>query len=83
MIAIYFLLALVTIGVAFLVWRTFMRSPKTDKLFDTSLRDEEVAGTIIRRRKNAEKDLKGRERTLSKRKDSIQSEISEINKHNE
>jgi len=78
MIAIYFLLALLSIGVGFLVWRALMRSPKTDKFFDLSLRGEEDADMILRRRKNANKDLKTRGRTLGKRERFLQSEIQKL-----
>jgi len=56
-----------------------MRSPKLDKFFDVTKRDEN-ADDILSRRRNAEKDLDARGRTLSGEQRKLQSEINKINK---
>jgi hypothetical protein len=73
------LLFLAVSGLAFIVWRTIMRSPKLDKFFDVAKRDED-ADDILSRQRSAVKDLDARGRTLSSEQRRLQSELNKINK---
>ena len=77
---IFGLIILAVAAIAFLVFRAINRSPKLDRFFDISKRDEN-ANDILDRRQVAEQDLTSRGRTLSRQRRSLDSEISKINKN--
>ena len=77
---IFGLIFLAVLGIAFLVFRAINRSPKLDRFFDVRKRDED-ADDILERQQAAEQDLTVRGRTLSRKRRSLDSEISKINKN--
>jgi hypothetical protein len=79
---IFSLFFMAVVAIAFVIFRTLSRSPKLDRFFDISKRDEN-ADDILSRQQAAEQDLTARGRTLSKRKKSLDSEINKINKKNQ
>lgn len=77
------LIALATIGLAFLLFRFLMRSPRTDHFFDLSRREDEAedADSILARRKAANRDLRARKESLAREQRTIKSEINKIDKN--
>ena len=77
---IFGLFIMATIAIGFFVWRAIARSPKLDKLFNFTKR-EDTASDILVRQKDAAQDLNTRGRALGKRQSDISKELNKIKKN--